>query len=122
MLVTSKQFSCYPGQQRNAVGLSEITSCIYASQINSAAFLYQTRIDSVIFFLKSSYKVRKFFTNVSLLNNYSYSSIFPFQSIFKIESFFIVNIFDFSFPVLTKFVGFFFKNDIFAIISSFLQN
>ena len=52
--MTPKQFPYYPGQQQNAVGLSEIASYIYQinlspSQIDDRAFFVKTLIHSISF-------------------------------------------------------------------------
>ena len=59
--------------------------------------------------LKSFYKIKRFFTDVSLSNNYLYCLIFPLQLPIEIGDFFIGNIFDFSSSILTELGGFFLK-------------
>ena len=58
MLVTSKQFLCYPGPQRNRVGLSEIIFCMHQINlspfwINNSAFFIKTFIYIIGFFFKN---------------------------------------------------------------------
>lgn len=47
------------------------------SQIDGGAFFVKPPLIALFFLFKSSYKVKRFFTNSSLSNNYPHHSIFP---------------------------------------------
>ena len=103
MIVTSKSFTCYPGQQQNRIGLSEILKFnLSPFWIDGRTFFVKSLLIVSLFLFKSFYKIRRFFTNVILLNNYLYYPIFLFQLLPGMGVFFIGNTSQFFFLTLIK--------------------
>ena len=63
------------------------------SQIDGGAFFIKSLLIELFFFLKSFYKVRRFFIDNSLSNNYPHRLMFSLQLLSKIKDFFIDNTF-----------------------------
>ena len=88
MLVTSKQFFCYPSQllswpavtlinkEMKLAWVKSLFVVLSPFQINNEAFFVQLLLIASFFLLKLFHKVRRFFTNVNLSNNYPHRSIF----------------------------------------------